>query len=744
MDDESPLNHYFATQQKRKKLVIRRKQEQPMAPRNVVVGRGRGGVDHLFFGVGSQVEVSSDEIGFKGSWYTATILEIDHNTRPPSSPTSSKKKRKMEQGRYLVQYATLLESEEDEDDKETPKKPLRESVEGAFMRPLPPPTESQHAYELNDVVDAYHRDGWWTGVVVGVLDDGSKFQVFFENPPEHCEFARSELRVHHDWVENKWVRAEKKAHGLLEDCTPKKAAVSAKGLEGQSIKGSGTKNPQRRHGKSSVKSMKNKKKRVNDQHSHNEEIIEPKSEVSSQGRKRGRPKKLMTENPVGLVNGEEKKGAESTSNEMVVKENPIGLVNGEEKNGAESTSNEMVVKENPIDLVNGEEKNGAESTSYKMVKGSASNDGEQSTLAGISIQGIPILNHGYPPQLPIRHYTIMDNVLDFRLAKIDNQISETIAGKSGRKPRSSTSKRRNQRSRTNKKSPTQDSQGPCREKPSEQFEDLPQLMWYGSNTQEACIEKASNESKDQPQEKWREGMNSPYSVDDSRTPFDLNVVQSADASDGQDESAMQSPAIATCDNNVSEKDKKLPFEKRSPVWATLERMEIFQKMPQNPHFSPLVKSKEDSREGLAIGQMVIFSSVVEKTSKLQFSDPRSIIDSSLETLSDLETHGFYVHPIRRRLKELLSKKENQGHLLEESKEIEKKIAEQSVEKVKIGEEICEINKKMEELQEKLALATAMEKMTDYDIDTWKSKMDIIHQDIQNAQCDFGRLAAAPW
>ncbi|KAG5562303.1 hypothetical protein RHGRI_005135 [Rhododendron griersonianum] len=445
-----------------------------------------------------------------------------------------------------------------------------------------------------------------------------------------------------------------------------------------------------------------------------------------------------------MIAGEEKKGAESTSNEMVVKENPIGLVNGEEKNGAESTSNEMVVKENPIDLVNGEEKNGAESTSYKMVKGSASNDGEQSMLAGISIQGIPILNHGYPPQLPIRHYTIMDNVLDFRLAKIDNQISETIAGKSGRKPRSSTSKRRNQRSRTNKKSPTQDSRGPCREKPSEQFEDLPQLMWYGSNTQEACIEKASNESKDQPQEKWREGMNSPYSVDDSRTPFDLNVVQSADASDGQDESAMQSPAIATCDSNVSEKDKKLPFEKRSPVWATLERMEIFQKMPQNPHFSPLVKSKEDSREGLAIGQMVIFSSVVEKTSKLQFSDPRSIIDSSLETLSDLETHGFYIHPIRRRLKELLSKKENQGHLLEESKEIEKKIAEQSVEKVKIGEEICEINKKMEELQEKLALATAMEKMTDYDIDTWKSKMDIIHQDIQNAQCDFGRLAAAPW
>lgn len=41
------------------------------------------------------------------------------------------------------------------------------------------------------------------------------------------------------------------------------------------------------------------------------------------------------------------------------------------------------------------------------------------------------------------------------------------------------------------------------------------IFWHIVDTQEACIEKASNESKDKPQEMWREGMNSPYSVDDS-------------------------------------------------------------------------------------------------------------------------------------------------------------------------------------------------------------------------------------
>jgi hypothetical protein len=263
-------------------------------------------------------------------------------------------------------------------------------------------------------------------------------------------------------------------------------------------------------------------------------------------------------------------------------------------------------------------------------------------------------------------------------------------------------------------------------------------------TQEACIDKASNESKDRPQLMRCEGVNPPYSVDDSEISLDLNVLQSADASDGPDESAMRSPAIASCGKNVSEKDKNSPFEKRSPIWGTLEHMEIFQKMPQYPHFSPLVTSKEDSREGLAIGQMVIFSSVVEKISKLQFSDPRNIIDSSLETLSELETHGFDVRPLRRRLNELLSKKENQGQLLEKSKGVETRIAEQCLEKRKIGDEIREINKKMEELQEKLALAISMEKMTDCEIDRLKSEMGVIDQDLQNTQHDFEKLAAAPW
>jgi hypothetical protein len=436
----------FITPHKRKKLNIRRKQMGPPTGDG-----GGGGLEHLFFGKGSQVEVSSDDIGFKDSWYVATIIQISPQTPTPSS-SSNKKKRKIETS-YLVEYATLVQDEKDL------TTPLREYVDVSLIRPLPPPTESTYAYEMGDVVDAFHRDGWWTGVVVGVVNGGSKFSVFLENPPEEkIEFARADLRVHHDWVDCKWVRAEKKT-------------------------------PRLRPGKSSAKSIKNKKQQVNDPQKLNvKEIIEPKSEVKLE-----------------------------------------------------------------------------------------------------------------------------------------------IGG----------------------------------------------------------------------------------------------------------ESAMPSPAIAPCGKNSA-------FEKRSPIWGMLEQMEIFQKMPQQPHFSPLVTSKEDSREGLAIGKMVIFSGVVEKISKLQFSDPRNVIDSSLETLSELETHGFDVRPMRRRLNELLSKKENQGQLMEKSKGVEMRIAEKCLEKRKFGDEIREINKKMEELQHKRGLAISKEKLTDCEIDALKSKMDVIDQDLQNTQHDFEKLAAAPW
>ncbi|KAK8997714.1 hypothetical protein V6N11_012256 [Hibiscus sabdariffa] len=140
------------------------------------------------FTKGAPVEVSSDDDGFRGAWYSAIILEI-----PPKS--TSKKRKKA-----LVKYKTLLADDG--------SSPLTEQVDPAYVRPLPPNEKGTPQIEVNDVVDASYRDGWWTGVVRKVLKK-SKFRVYFDNPPDVIEFDRKALRVHWNWIDGKWVRPEK-------------------------------------------------------------------------------------------------------------------------------------------------------------------------------------------------------------------------------------------------------------------------------------------------------------------------------------------------------------------------------------------------------------------------------------------------------------------------------------------------------------------------------------------------------
>uniref|UniRef100_A0A251VSF1 Putative agenet-like domain, Agenet domain, plant type n=1 Tax=Helianthus annuus TaxID=4232 RepID=A0A251VSF1_HELAN len=135
---------------------------------------------------GSTVEVTINEPGFHGAWYVATIQNILEQNTP-----KNKTKKLNNKTSYLVKYHTLLK----EDDV---FQPLTEVVDSLFV---------------GDVVDAYHRDGWWIGVVKSVsVDEGGvkKYVVLFENPLEEFEFEGCKLRFHVDWVDFRWMVPPKK------------------------------------------------------------------------------------------------------------------------------------------------------------------------------------------------------------------------------------------------------------------------------------------------------------------------------------------------------------------------------------------------------------------------------------------------------------------------------------------------------------------------------------------------------
>ncbi|CAI0382102.1 unnamed protein product [Linum tenue] len=132
------------------------------------------------FNPGDRVEISSDEPGFRGSWFAGTVIR-----REVKNPN-----------RYVVQYDKLYEDESGE-------KLLQETVDWVELRPPPPPEKKKVQLKFGDEVEAFHSDGWWEGAITAEHADG-KFAVFFRSSKEQIVFEGKELRLRREWVEGKW------------------------------------------------------------------------------------------------------------------------------------------------------------------------------------------------------------------------------------------------------------------------------------------------------------------------------------------------------------------------------------------------------------------------------------------------------------------------------------------------------------------------------------------------------------
>ncbi|KAG7596402.1 Agenet-like domain [Arabidopsis suecica] len=162
------------------------KQRKKAAPKNSMATRANRKRLPSYLKPGSAVEISSDEIGFRGSWYMGKVITI-----PSSSDKDSVK--------CQVEYTTLFFDKEG-------TKPLKEVVDMSQLRPPAPPMseiEKKKKIVVGEEVDAFYNDGWWEGDVTEVLDDG-KFSVFFRSSKEQIRFRKDELRFHREWVDGAW------------------------------------------------------------------------------------------------------------------------------------------------------------------------------------------------------------------------------------------------------------------------------------------------------------------------------------------------------------------------------------------------------------------------------------------------------------------------------------------------------------------------------------------------------------
>ncbi|KAK1560158.1 hypothetical protein Q3G72_022989 [Acer saccharum] len=170
---------------------------------------GTGGL----FRKGSLVEVTSNLDGFRGAWFVARVVKA-----PRSSARRSTRK-----STFLVEYLNLLSDDG--------MQPLREHVSFGFIRPIPPfEMHDDQKFQINDVVDGYYNDGWWVGVVYHVWEDSKSYTVVFDDPPDSVKFRSSEVRVHLDWVDGKWVQPPKRQKGVGSSSRKRKRGEHLKSL----------------------------------------------------------------------------------------------------------------------------------------------------------------------------------------------------------------------------------------------------------------------------------------------------------------------------------------------------------------------------------------------------------------------------------------------------------------------------------------------------------------------------------
>ncbi|KAK8639604.1 hypothetical protein V6N13_137977 [Hibiscus sabdariffa] len=248
--------------------------------------------------------------------------------------------------------------------------------------------------------------------------------------------------------------------------------------------------------------------------------------------------------------------------------------------------------------------------------------------------------------------------------------------------------------------------------------------------------------EDQPLSTWIGGMHT-SGDEESRLPS-ARLVNGWNEEKGLVDVPIESLAIDASGRSPLVNDQSLPFVKRSPVWRTIESMDVFRIVPQKPHFLPLAEDKEEFREGSAIGIMVTFASLFEKISMLHFDEPRDTFDSILESLSDLENHGFDVTRLRHRLNKLLSLKEEHNQHLGERQNAEMEIIENKKEISKFNEEMEEIEKKITELQERHTSIKSEKETKNLKVGGLKLHVSVLNKLIQNASHDFKKIATASW
>ncbi|XP_065854108.1 DUF724 domain-containing protein 2-like [Euphorbia lathyris] len=714
-----------------------------------------------FLSTNTIVEVCRDAEGFKSVWYIAKILK---------SVTRQKNK-------FLVQHLNLVSDR-------NPNLQLKETVSVSAIRPPPPSAPAGQTYEVSDVVDVFHRNGWWKGVVSKV--SGTLYTVVFENPPEKLNFFPGNLRFHYFWSGGIFVRSpkQKRMKGLnIEKGTA--VEVNLNGEISQNAWSPAIVVDEVGFNSFLVKCCRSKTDDDEDVHTtetvesfyirpsppkfevQNFEILEMVDAFHGSCWKKGTINATLTHGRYNVFLDSEEEEFRFVQSEIRphlvwkddkwigFREIPKATVS-ETVDSVKSSSTEKRKTPDATDdayetsSVKKSRKNAVDIEEFRKGFGVGQHDkgnetsGEQTNVSSVKKsrknavdieefrKGFGVVQHDKGNETSGEQKNVAE------AAAAEMEFENCASNKEAELPTEMDIENGDAPVITRSVVPGPDNVEPVGIFYGGDDGDLPTSGEHQNVSEDAVFESTDMEKE----------------VSGYIIPVADHTAEVADGvSDdralskcvgrGDQEGRVENLNQADADGELV-KNQDMPFVKTAALWQYLDSHEVFKILPQKPHYAPLFEVDEIMREGCAIGHMLTFTFLVDGTSKLTVETQRKVYESYFTVLAGLETHGFDVKPVVERLEKLLAIKAQQDQLVDETKGIQFKLAEFKGERAKWDKEINAVQKKISELKEQLALILSERAATDHRSDILQIDFNNLNAAIVNAEQEFQRLVAAPW
>ncbi|KAL0702617.1 hypothetical protein Bca4012_058739 [Brassica carinata] len=140
----------------------------------------------ILFEIGTDVEIASNDDTTSRIWYPAKVVDLNGVEK------------------VTVEYYRTVFSE---------KKKVQNTITTEKIR-LAPPTSFQKAFEMNDNVEGFYKNGWYSGKIKMVLGDNT-YSVYLNSSMETIQFEPSHFRIHREWIDGVWKIADEMQTGYF-------------------------------------------------------------------------------------------------------------------------------------------------------------------------------------------------------------------------------------------------------------------------------------------------------------------------------------------------------------------------------------------------------------------------------------------------------------------------------------------------------------------------------------------------